>query len=189
MGRAVPQVTVARSRCWCVLVRRAGIIPEVRSYRRAPVRRGQLDRHRWTPPATHWAPVRAQHTAGPDFSTPLRECCRARSVRQRADSAHPGVVGEGQLHAHLQSVTHHATTDRSRPGADARCVVQCGRSATETSHHGRQDCRDGNNAVSFRQGCVNFERQSGNVGAPRTWWPAGNLVWSGGFVSGLHEAQ
>jgi len=43
--------------------------------------------------------------------------------------------------------------------------------------------------VSFRQGCMNFDHWPGNVGAPRTWWPAGNLVWSGGFVSGLHEAQ
>jgi hypothetical protein len=43
--------------------------------------------------------------------------------------------------------------------------------------------------VSFRQGCMNFDHWPGNVGAPRTWLPAGNLVWSGGFVSGLHEAQ
>jgi hypothetical protein len=42
------------SRWGCVLVRRAGIIPEVRSYRGAPVRRGQLDRQRWTSQAPHW---------------------------------------------------------------------------------------------------------------------------------------
>jgi len=41
---------------------------------------------------------------------------------------------------------------------------------------------------SFWQGCSNFDHWSGNVGAPCTWWPAGTLVWSGGFVSRPHKA-
>ena len=103
------------------------------------------------------------------------------------------VVGETVSRGYLVKLITKVSRSLERPYQELldRIPLEASLNVDETGHkdNGDRFWTWVFKAVSFRQGCMNFDRWPGNVVAPHTWWPAGNLVWSGGFVSGLHEAQ